>query len=124
MHIHENMGDGSEQATDDVEKQVLEMAQPVFNIVTEDEEKEHIAQDVKKTPMHKHGGKSRQRHRNRGVRADFVQMGEFIWDHTQSQKQCMRPCRVKKVLVDKNAHIRQDEEKVHHRNGLGGIFVS
>ena len=49
----------SRDPAEEVKKDKSEMAEPVFDIVTEDPEVEHIAEDMENAAMHEHGGEER-----------------------------------------------------------------
>jgi hypothetical protein len=50
------LGDRRGNSAEQVEQQELRMAEPVFNVVSEDPEVEHVAAEVQPTTMHEHRG--------------------------------------------------------------------
>lgn len=49
------LGKGADGASDKVENKVAQVTEPAFHVVPKDRQEEHVARDMPKAPMHKHG---------------------------------------------------------------------
>lgn len=58
------------QATEDVEEQVLQVAEEILDIVSEDPQKEHVAGDMQPAGVQKHAGEERKERSFEGGVAD------------------------------------------------------
>jgi len=54
------VGQSREHAADQVEGQVVALAEPVFHALAEDKEEDHVAEDVTQAPVKEHGGEDGQ----------------------------------------------------------------
>jgi len=54
------MSKSSSNTGDNIEEEVTEVTEPVFNVIPEDVEEPHIAKDVQETAVKKHGGDKRE----------------------------------------------------------------
>ena len=68
------VGNRSCDPAEEVKKDKSDMAEPVFDVVAEDPEVEHVAEDMEKTAMHEHGGEERERGMDRlcGLHGDNI----------------------------------------------------
>ena len=65
------MRDARANPAHEIEKQIAEWSELVFDVVPENPEKPHVADDVEKSAMQKHAGEQRQERLQRGVAVSF-----------------------------------------------------
>src|SRR5439155_16241643 len=61
----EDVRQTSEHAADQVKYQITKVAHAIFDVIAEDEKKEHVAEDMRDASMHEHGSDQREIDRNR-----------------------------------------------------------
>ncbi len=71
------MGVGSEYAAEEVEENKPQVPEPVFNVIAEYPEVEHIARDMQKSAMHEHRSKQGEHYRNRLLRMEAEEVFRY-----------------------------------------------
>ena len=61
MRSHSKLGERRGDSHKYIEDQELDMAKTVFDVVSEDPQKEHVAKEMEPTGMHEHRGEDRHR---------------------------------------------------------------
>ncbi|OPZ87959.1 MAG: hypothetical protein BWY75_01745 [bacterium ADurb.Bin425] len=105
------VGERGEDAAQEVERQIVPLADTVFHALAEDKEEDHIAEDVTETAMQEHGredGSGGPEHQGRV--AGRESLGELGGDHEVGAKELLGAPREKHGdFPDESDDVSQDE---------------
>ena len=109
---------GSDPAKE-VKEDESEMPETVLDIVAEDPEVEHIAEDMEKSAMHEHGSEERERWMDRLCRLhrnDIVRYGAIRIDD-------LLPASAAEHLKDEDSDIQRNDADCDGREGARWVIV-
>ena len=114
---------GGRRAADQVEGEKARVAGRVLDVVAEDPEKDHVAEQVQHPAVQEHRGRDRQagREHRRGVRR---RPGELGRHRAEDRDEGRAVLETEPELVEEDQDVRADERDRHPREGPGRDGVS
>lgn len=122
MQIKGDVEQAGADPADGVKKEIGEVPEEVFDIVSEDPEKKHVSGDVPELGMQKHAGEQ-------GEKCHFEshmackERGDARRDSGIGQHKRFEGGARESELIQKDNHVYKDQRNVHERISAGGIEV-
>ena len=122
VEIKDNVGEARTNAANEIEQEVGDVAEVIFDVVAENPEEEHVTGDMHEATVEEHAGENREK---RGFEAAVA--GEDPADvrgdggvgHHEGLVLVRRQCE----LVEKDDYVRQNEKSIDDRIGPAGVQV-
>src|SRR3990172_95443 len=101
----------------------FDFAEPVFYVVAEYPEKQHIPEDVKKSAVHEHGGKKRERRRKKVCRRDVLKAHNLVRNGRCLEYEDFFYLRAEDCLKDENRRVNRYQGDGRVRSLANGVVV-
>ena len=99
------------------------MSEPVFHIIAEDPEEEHIPDNMHPSAMEEHRCEKRKNRPHPDIVMPDIS-DDRCGDDAERGDEVVRPVPTERKLKQKNRGIDSDENVIHHRDGIGWIGVA
>jgi hypothetical protein len=114
----EDLEQGSGDATHDVEDQVAKVAHALLDVVAEDEQGPHVAEEVKPAAVDEHGTEKC------GPDLEASWRGNKAGrDETPREDKLLKPLRTEPKLGEKDEAVQGDEDEIDDRNAPTALRV-